>query len=217
VIGEPDVTLTDYGLAAECAVFAYLLARRGHPGPLRRRLILFFASVAVAALIGGTFHGFFFDPRTPGARRVWGATLLAAGVTTLAAWAVGARIQFAAAGARWIEGVALAAFAGYVGLVATGIETYTLVVANYLPAAAFLLVVLLLAYRRTRARPLLAAALGLGATFLAAATRSAGLGVHPRYFNHNALYHVIQAGALYLLFVGARWLVGTRGIQQTRC
>jgi hypothetical protein len=56
-------------------------------------------------------------------------------------------------GARWIEGAALAAFAGYVGLVATGIETYALVVANYLPAAAFLLVVLLLAYRRTRARP----------------------------------------------------------------
>jgi hypothetical protein len=218
MIGEPDVTLTDYGLAVECAAFAYLLARRGEPGqPLRRRLVLFFASVAAAALLGGTVHGFFLDPGTAGARLAWGATMLAAGVTTLAAWAAGARIRFSAAGARWIEGAALVAFAGYAGLVLIGIDTYGLVVANYLPAAAFLLVVLLLAYRCTRARPLLAAALGLGATFLAAAARSAGLGLHPRYFNHNALYHVIQAGALFLLFLGARWLVATRGVQETRC
>jgi len=218
MIGEPDVTLTDYGLTVECAAFSYLLARRGQAGePLRRRFVLFFGSAAAAALIGGTVHGFFPDPESAGGRLLWLLTLLVAGVTTLAAWAVGARIQFPATAARWIERAALLAFAAYVLLVAGGVRTFAVVVANYLPAAAFLLVVLLLAYRRTGARPLLAAALGLGATFLSAAIQSARLGLHPVYFDHNAVYHVIQAGALFLLFRGARWLVATRGVPEDRC
>ncbi len=212
MIAEPDIALTDYGLTAECAAFSYLLARRGGRGqPLRRRFVLFFGSAAAAALTGGTVHGFFPDPETAGARLLWAATLLAAGITALAAWGAGARIQFSTAVARWIERAALLAFAGYVALVAAGVQTFAVVIANYLPAAAFLLVVLLLAYRRTSARPLLLASLGLGATFLAAAIQGARLGLHPVYFNHNALYHAVQAGALLLLFLGARWLVAEQG------
>lgn len=69
VISEPDVTLTDYGLAIECAAFAYLLSRRGCRGdPLRTSFMLFFASTALAAFTGGAVHGFFPDERTWGSR-----------------------------------------------------------------------------------------------------------------------------------------------------
>src|SRR3989442_3306611 len=43
---EPDVALTDYALAIECALFAYLVRRREHA--------LFFGSAAVASLLRAT-------------------------------------------------------------------------------------------------------------------------------------------------------------------
>jgi hypothetical protein len=62
-------------------------------------------------------------------------------------------------------------------------------------------------YRRTRNRPLALTITGLLLTFVAAGVQQAGIAVHPVYFNHNALYHVIQGVALFLIFVGARWIV----------
>src|SRR5205823_6043329 len=117
---EPDVALTDYALALECTVFAYLLQRREHA--------LFFGSAAVASLAGGTVHGFFLDARTLGNAVLWRLTLIAIGVA------------------------------------------------------------------------------GLGLIFIAAAAQQARIALHPRYFNHNALYHLIQALALWLLFLGLRRL-----------
>ena len=49
-----------------------------------------------------------------------------------------------------------------------------------------------------------AGAWGLGLTFVAAAVQQARVGLHPRYFNHNALYHLIQGAGLFLVFRGAR-------------
>jgi hypothetical protein len=48
---------------------------------------------------------------------------------------------------------------------------------------------------------------GLALTFVAAAVQQLRIAIHPVYFNHNALYHVIQAGALLLIFVAARFTV----------
>lgn len=59
MITEPDVTLTDYGLALECVLFTYLLHQQGHwRNSIRAWFILFFGSVGLAALAGGTVHGF---------------------------------------------------------------------------------------------------------------------------------------------------------------
>ena len=49
-----------------------------------------------------------------------------------------------------------------------------------------------------------AGAWGLGLTFVAAAVQQGRVGLHPRYFNHNALYHLIQGAGLFLVFRGAR-------------
>jgi hypothetical protein len=48
---EPDVTLTDYGLALECAARSWLISRRRGPRPLRFWVLLVFASVGLAALL----------------------------------------------------------------------------------------------------------------------------------------------------------------------
>jgi hypothetical protein len=208
---EPDVTLTDYGLAAECALFAWLLGRRdASDAGQRARWILFFVAGAVATAAGGTVHGFFPDPASGGARLLWPLALLAVGGSALAAWAIGARLLLGPAGARALEGVAVAAWVAYAGAVVGGAQTFAVALGAYLPATLFLVVAFAARYRRTRERAVLAGLLGLGGTFLAAAAQHGRLAVHPVYFNHNALYHVIQAGALVLLFAAARRLVGER-------
>src|SRR5215470_18589794 len=91
---EPDVTLTDYVLFAECAAFAWLIARRpSYLMGLRRWTVLFFVFTALAALFGGTVHGFFPETGSIG-RVLWKFSMLAIGLTALAAWLIGAHLLF---------------------------------------------------------------------------------------------------------------------------
>jgi hypothetical protein len=208
---EPDVTLTDYGLAVECALFVWLLGRRdaGDAG-LRLRWQLFFGAAGLAALAGGTVHGFFLEPASAGARLLWPLALLAVGVSALAAFAIGARLLLAPAAARALETLAVVTWVAYAGAVLAGVQGFAVALGAYLPATLFLLVALASRYRRAREPALLAGLLGLGATLIGAAVQHGRLAVHPVYFNHNALYHVIQAGAFGLLFAAARRLAGGR-------
>ena len=211
MISEPDVTLTDYGLAIEAVVFAWLLRRRSDPEqPLGRWFVLFFASTSAASLAGGTVHGFFLDPTSTGARILWPAALIAIGGTALAAWGIGAYIQFSAKVALWISRAATLAFASYAGVVMFGTQTFTVAILNYLPPAIFLLVVFVLAHARVGDRTALVGAAGMLLTFVAAASQQARLALHPHYFTHNAVYHLIQGVALVMVFTSARGFVGRR-------
>jgi hypothetical protein len=202
---EPDVALTDYALAIECALFAYLLGRRRQAaGPLRLWLLFFFGSAAAASLAGGTVHGFFLDVQTLGNAVLWRLTLIAIGVTALSAWAIGAGVLFPAARARRITIAAAAAWAGYSVVALFLTQRFLLAVIFYLPATVFLLVGLSVAYARAREPRVLVAIAGLSLMFVAAAVQQARIALHPISFNHNALYHLIQAVALSLLFLGLR-------------
>ena len=86
--------------------------------------------------------------------------------------------------------------------------------AGGLPAAAFLLAGFLRAAVRERASWARLGACGLALSFAAAAIQQLRIALHPVYFNHNALYHLVQAVALALLFIAfrgllARWRTGT--------
>ena len=59
-------------------------------------------------------------------------------------------------------------------------------------------------YRRRRLPALRWGIAGLGLTFLAAAVQRLNIAIHPHYFDHNALYHVIQGAGLWMIFLGAR-------------
>ena len=82
-ITEPVTMLTDYALAAASLYFAYLLARSLGP---RNRVSAWlwcagFLASAVAALLGGIYHGFalHFDGAT--LRFMWNAALFAMGLS----------------------------------------------------------------------------------------------------------------------------------------
>jgi hypothetical protein len=230
---DADVTLTDYGLALECAVFAWVLFRRAwHAGagrvpasagarptdsgyePQRDRgtprlstsFVLFFIAIAVASVAGGTVHGFVPNERDPAHALIWSLTLVSIGVAAFAAWAIGARLLLRAPWARRLTVAAAVLLGTYCAAVLFVSRSYALAILHYLPAAVFLLFVLARLYLRTRVIPLLWGAVGLLLTFAAAVVQRLGLTIDPVYFDHNALYHAVQAVALFFLFVSAAWL-----------
>lgn len=206
---EPDVALTDYALALEGVLFLVLLQRRrACPGGLRPWFSLFFASVSAASLCGGTVHGFFLDEQTLGAAVLWPLTLLATGVTALSAWAIGAKLLFPRRVTSWVLSAAAVQFTVYSLVVLFWTQEFRVVLVNNLPAVVFLLLAFGLAYHREKHSSLFLAAGGLALTLIAALLQQLGVGIHPVYFNHNALYHVFQAIALFLFFLGGQWLVG---------
>jgi len=208
---EPDVALTDYGLAIESAVFAFLIYRRGIRGqPLRTWFMVFFGSISLASLAGGTVHGFFNDEQAAVYAILWPATLIAIGLTALAAWTIGACLLFSPKIVRWITAAALVEFAGYSACVLLLTDEFWIAVAIYVPAAVFLLIALVGKYRRAQDREIVIGIAGLFLTFVAAAVQQAEIPLHPAYFNHNAFYHLIQGVALFMLFWTARFLTGER-------
>jgi hypothetical protein len=207
-ITEPYVTLTDYALALEGINSLVLLQRdRADPRGLRSWFSLFFASVIAASLCGGTVHGFFLDEQTQGHTILWPTTLFALGVTALSAWMIGAKLLFSSRVARYVLVLAILQFVFYSIAVLSRTEEFGVAIVNNLLAICFLIIAIGWAYLREKQRNLLLAAGGLILNLAAGLQQQIGIGIHPVYFNHNALYHVLQAIALYLFFLGSRRLI----------
>lgn len=204
---EPDVALTDFVLAIECVWFAVWLYRRSPMGRTSSRwFVLFFAALSVSALLGGISHGFFSDTQSTIYRTVWAATLISIGVAAFSSWAAGARVLFSNNLARRFEVFAGLLLGAYVAAVLFFSQSFALAVVHYLPAAAFLLASLLVAYGRRREPHLLPGIAGLLLSFMAAAIQQTEARIPSLQLSHNALYHLVQAVALLMIFFTARGL-----------
>ena len=164
----------------------------------------FFVSIALASALGGTVHGFYEDPASSGQRILWPLTLLAIGLTALSGINIGALIHFEASVVRAISRIAAVVFFVYCVVALFIAPTFLVAIIDYLPAALFLGWVFLQAYRRTQRPAFVLGFSGICVTLVAAGVQQARLGLHPRYFNHNAVYHVLQAIGLFMLFITAR-------------
>jgi len=205
---EPDVTPTDFALAIECAIFAAWLCRQpGAGSPLSAGFTALFAGVGLAALLGGITHGFVPDERSWLYRVLWPATLFAIGLAALASWTIGAHLCLREKAARRVTALAALVFAGYMAVVLFVSQSFTVSIAHYLPAAAFVLMAFVQTWWRRRTQVLLVGIAGVVLTFVAAGVQQGGIGLHPLYFDHNALYHLIQALGLLLIFLTARGLL----------
>ena len=151
-------------------------------------------------------HGLLADKQAPLAQAVWTGTLLAIGIAALACWTAGALVLLKQTQAARVAQLAALVFACYAAVVLFVSRSFAIAIIDYLPAAAFLLIAFAVAYRRTRRRFLLAGLAGMVLTFIAAGVQQMHIDLDPRYFNYNALYHLIQAVAFILLFVAARAL-----------
>lgn len=204
---EPDVALTDFALALLSAGFVVWISRFTRGDGLRRAFLFFFGAVAVAALLGGITHGYLPEHDTPLYVTFWTGSLIAIGVAAFASWVIGARLIMPDRAAQLIITLAAALLVAYIAILLVASSSFAVAVIHYLPAAIFLLIAFGIAYHRHRNRHFLAGMAGVAMTFAAAAIQQIGIGLHPVYLSHNALYHIVQGISLFLIFVAARGLL----------
>ncbi len=193
-LSEPATLLTDYLLATVAGALGVCLAREAPAGDDGRRLwAAAFLAGAVAALAGGTVHG--FRGSLPPAVRagLWGTYLFGVG---LADGLLLFGVVMATLRGAWLRAglaVAAAKLAFYLAVV-TGSGLTRDAVGD---ATVTLLLVLILALAAARRdRHLLGwMLLALGIAAVGLAVQDAGLALHPR-FNHNDACHVLLAAAL---------------------
>ena len=162
---------------------------------------MFFSATALASLAGGAVHGFFADSKI-----LWRFVLIALGVVSASAWALGARLLLTDRVAGFVTAGALVELAVYTLLVVFVTDSFSIAIANYLPSTLFLIVAFVASYRSGAGTPVAIGLCGLLLTLVAAAVQQARIALHPTYFNHNALYHLLQAIALFLIFRAAVFL-----------
>jgi len=202
---QPDVALTDYGLALECSIFVYLLGSvPGNSRLLRFWFIVYFLSIALAAALGGTVHGFYAEPASVGSRVLWPLTLIAIGITSLAGAGIGAILLFKASTALVVSSAAGVVFFVYCMVILFVWDDFLVAIVDYLPIVLFLGWAFVAACRRTKRPVFMIGFFGLCTMLIATGIQQFGLGIHPHYFNHNAVYHVLQAAALLMIFMVAR-------------
>lgn len=201
-MSESAVALTDYLLLAECVGFAAYL-RRSKRSLERSLWLAFFSSTGVAALTGGTYHGFFPGQSVGVGGALWLATLLAIGVTGFAELGLAARLRFSAKAARACMAAGGALLAVYVAVVVFGSRPFIVAIVYYAPAGLFWLTMLILEHRERSDRASLLGAAGVAASFLAAAVQMFRASIASLGLDHNSLYHLIQAAGLALLFACA--------------
>jgi len=199
---QPVTFATDCALGLAALVGAFFLARdcRG-PGRLPVRLwAVGFLALGAAAFLGATWHGFSVHLAAPSAKLVWKATLAGTGC---ASFLLVAGASFGSLARRAAIGVTAAAAAklGVFLFWAASHDEFDGVILDSAAAMAAILILQGMAWTRRRARSAPWIAAGILLSFGAAAVEA--LGFSPgKQFSHDDLYHVIQIGALYLLYRG---------------
>jgi len=208
-IAEPDVSLTDFLLTAECMALAWLLTGPAENPLVQAWFIVAFLSVGISALLGGISHGFLTKNENAVHKLVWRSTIAMLGVTALSMWVLATEIIFGATASEYVTIVAGLALVGYVFVVVSRHPPFALALAYYMPAAAYLLLAFSVAAMHSGNKLLLIGTGGMALSLIAAWVQHKKISLHRRFFNHNALYHVLQGIALVGIYVAAYELLRT--------
>lgn len=203
-VREPVTLITDWILGGLAAYWAAALvvagAQRGEAGSATIIWGSAFAATAVAAVLGGAIHGFQHRMHPRSADMLWRTTLH---LVTLGSAAMLAAVLLAApATPVTAPGLALIG----VKLLAVSVllirrPAFRIALVDYGLSMAAVLAVQATAWNADRAASALWIIGGIALSALAGAIQAGRLAPHPR-FNHNDLYHVVQIGALWLLYRG---------------
>jgi len=190
----------------ETAVFAVLLWRQPPPRPARRVAALIFACLCASSVTGGSYHGFFpGGTEGPGGGwAVWITTMLIIGVAASLAWILFFLLLGVERGLRGVGVAVTAAFLVYAYVVVRIDHSFRVsAIASAAPVLALLVVMLLRAVRDGHRNAMVASA-AIVLMLAAAVLQQLHVGLHPVWFNHNALYHVLEGIGFAGLFVALR-------------
>jgi hypothetical protein len=207
-VEEPTTVATDWLMAALAAYWAVSLVAAGAgraDGLATRVWGVAFAATAVAALLGGAVHGFasrMGDTRT---RRLWLATLSMVAFGS-AAMVAGVILVYPTTPLRTV-GLALVALKLVAALILIArTPSFGIALVDHSLALAAVLALQAGAWAMYQAASAPWIAAGVAVSAAAGAIQAAWIAPHPR-FNHNDLYHLVQIGALWLLYRGGLLLV----------
>ena len=207
-IAEPMTLLTDWALALFSGLLAVRLLSQARASPVRLWGWAFAAS-ALAAFLGGAYHGFAPMVGELGLVLLWKATVFSLGFTSFLLLAATVLATVSQRLRPWLLG-AVALKLGVYLLWMAGHDEFKYVVYDY---ASGLLAILALQAAAALAAPTPSSPWIIGGvlvSFVAAGLQQSGFRLHP-HFNHNDLYHVVQMAAVWLLYRGGRALGGTPG------
>lgn len=199
---EPDVTLTDLVLAAECAAFsAFLFRRHGEHPKIRRLYATLFAALAASSLFGGLWHGFFSGPETAIGQWVWFCVMAALALVATLLWLISAALISSADRARVLRGVAFAQFVLQLSVSAFLTDSFAVAALGLLPPLGVMVSWYVARFKQTRARQALYGAAGFTLAALAGLIIAFDVSLHPRWATTQAVYHMIQFVAFGLVFL----------------
>jgi hypothetical protein len=190
----------------ETAVFAVLLWRQRPVRTARRVAALIFACLCASSVTGGSYHGFFpGGTEGPGGGwAVWITTMLIIGVAASLAWILFFLLLGVERGLRGVGVAVTAAFLVYAYVVVRIDHSFRVsAIASAAPVLALLVLMLVRAVRDGHRNATLASA-AIVLMLAAAVLQQLHVGLHPVWFNHNALYHVLEGIGFAGLFVVLR-------------
>jgi Family of unknown function (DUF6962) len=211
---DPDVVLTDLGLALLGAYLGWRLARSPGRGTMTTSGVVIMSALASAALWGATFHAFF-----PGGTKTrpgfiaWIPVVLSILVVAAALLDLCLRISAKRLPSPLRRAIVAAYAAAFAAVTLLVDESYRTIVLFYAPVLVLFVIVAGWQAARTRSAGWILIAVSFAISALAAALQQARVSIDPKYFDHNAVYHVLQGIALVLLYRGFRGLTpqGTVG------
>ena len=203
-ISEPSTLITDYLLGGFTAVLAWKMTTLRSTEAAVRYWAAALAGTAAASFAGGTFHGFGPAMAPSAGALLWTITTLAMGVASFFLLAAAVTAAFVGRARRAFVIAAAVKLAGYSWWMMTH-DAFMYVILEY--GSTLLFVLVLLAANRIRGegshRAYLAG--GILVSIAAAGIQQSGIRLHT-HFNHNDLMHVVQIGAVWLLYQGGRRL-----------
>lgn len=196
--------LTDYVMAVVTGWLGWclFLARDGQAA--RSYWVLAFVAVALAAALGGTYHGFADTLDESILELLWMVTVVAIGIGSFGMLAGSAFAVTAGTPRKLVLALAAVELVLYLWR-ALADDDFIYVIADTGIAMAMVAALHGWSAARGRDRASLWMLGGVGVSLLAAAVQASGFALH-RNFNHNDLYHVIQIAAMPLFYTGAKGL-----------
>ena len=214
-IHDPDVALTDLALAILSAYLGWRLWSRSNHRRLQKAGAVLLGALASAALWGAAFHASFpAGTATLMGSLAWKPVALSIVVAaaTMLDLGLGLLLPWLPPRLRWLAVLIYAA--GFAAVVILLDDSFTRIVYFYVPT----LILLLLAAGRQVVRSrgggwswiLTGLLLSAGAAIL----QQARVALHPLYFDHNAVYHLVQSVAIVFLYLG--WRRARDGLEPRR-
>ena len=214
-ITEPVTMLTDYGLGLLALFWATRLfvLNRCDRHWSRSLWAIGFVATAAASLLGGSFHGLRTHLTESVAAMLWKGSVYSIGV---ASWSMFSAVIVATSQRPWRQWLLVAVAVKFL-LFATWMTTHSefrFVIFDYGSAMIAILIAQVHGWLGRRDQSAAWITTGVIVGFFAALIQLSGFAIH-RQFNHNDLFHVIQAVSFYLFYRGGRRLTDRADLKGT--